>query len=55
MLAVGVMTHSIAILAFTDSSSFSLYLSIAVLIAGIVCTSVLSFLITARKKFIMDS
>jgi len=38
-IAVGVMTTFIALLAFTDSSSFSLYLSIAVLISGIVCTS----------------
>ena len=38
-MAVGVMTTFIALLAFTDSSSFSLYLSIAVLIAGVVCTS----------------
>jgi len=38
-ISVGVMTTFIALLAFTDSSSFSFYLSIAVLIAGIVCTS----------------
>lgn len=38
-ISVGVMTTFLALLAFTDSSSFSLYLSIAVLIAGIVCTS----------------
>ena len=38
-IAVGVMVTFIALLAFTDSSSFSFYLSIAVLIAGIVCTS----------------
>ena len=38
-IAVGVMATFISLLAFTDSSSFSLYLSIAVLIAGIVCTS----------------
>src|SRR6187431_393930 len=38
-IAVGVMTTFVALLAFTDSSSFSFYLSIAVLIAGIVCTS----------------
>jgi len=38
-IAVGVMTTFIALLAFTDSSSFSLYLSIAVLLSGIVCTS----------------
>ena len=38
-IAVGVMTTFIALLAFTDSSSFSLYLSIAVLLSGMVCTS----------------
>jgi hypothetical protein len=38
-IAVGVMTTFIALLALTDSSSFSLYLSIAILISGIVCTS----------------
>src|SRR6186997_666841 len=38
-IAVGVMTTFVALLAFSDSSSFSFYLSIAVLIAGIVCTS----------------
>ena len=38
-IAVGVMTTFIALLAFTDSSSFSLYLSIAVLLSGVVCTS----------------
>jgi hypothetical protein len=38
-ISVGVMTTFVALLAFTDSSSFSFYLSIAVLIAGIVCTS----------------
>ena len=38
-IAVGVMATFIALLAFTDSSSFSLYLSIAILISGIVCTS----------------
>ena len=38
-IAVGVMATFLALLAFTDSSSFSLYLSIAVLIAGVVCTS----------------
>ena len=38
-IAVGVMATFFALLAFTDSSSFSLYLSIAFLIAGIVCTS----------------
>ena len=38
-IAVGVMATFLALLAFTDSSSFSLYLSIGVLIAGVVCTS----------------
>ena len=38
-ISAGVMTTFIALLAFTDSSSFSLYLAIAVLISGIVCTS----------------
>ena len=38
-ISVGVMTTFITLLAFSDSSSFSFYLSIAVLIAGIVCTS----------------
>ena len=38
-IAVGVMTTFMALLALTDSSSFSFYLSISVLIAGIVCTS----------------
>ena len=38
-ITVGVMTTFVALLAFSDSSSFSFYLSIAVLIAGIVCTS----------------
>ena len=38
-ISVGVMTTFVALMAFTDSSSFSFYLSIAVLIAGIVCTS----------------
>ena len=38
-ISVGVMSTFIALLAFTDSSSFSLYLAIAVLISGIVCTS----------------
>ena len=38
-IAVGVMVTFIALLALTDSSSFSFYLSIAVLIAGIVFTS----------------
>ena len=39
VISVGVMTTFVALLAFSDSSSFSFYLSIAVLIAGIVCTS----------------
>jgi len=38
-ISAGVMSTFIALLAFTDSSSFSLYLSIAILISGIVCTS----------------
>ena len=38
-ISVGVMSTFMALLAFTDSSSFSLYLSIAVLISGIVCTA----------------
>jgi len=38
-ISVGVMTTFVALLAFSDSSSFSFYLSITVLIAGIVCTS----------------
>ena len=38
-ISVGVMTTFMALLALTDSSSFSFYLSISVLIAGIVCTS----------------
>ncbi len=38
-ISVGVMTTFVALLAFSDSSSFSFYLSIALLIAGIVCTS----------------
>jgi len=38
-ISVGVMSTFIALMAFTDSSSFSLYLAITVLIAGIVCTS----------------
>jgi len=38
-ISAGVMSTFIALLAFTDSSSFSLYLAIAVLISGIVCTS----------------
>jgi hypothetical protein len=38
-IAVGVMTTFMALLAFNDSSNFSLYLSISVLLSGIVCTS----------------
>lgn len=38
-IAMGVMTTFIALLAFTDSVSYSFYLSMAILIAGIVCTA----------------
>ena len=38
-ISVGVMVTFIALIAFTDSSSFSFYLSFAILITGIVCTS----------------
>ena len=38
-IAVGVASTFVALLAFTDSISYSLYLAIGVLIAGIVCTS----------------
>jgi hypothetical protein len=38
-IAVGVMTTFIALLAFSDSISYSFYLSVAILISGIVCTS----------------
>ena len=38
-ISAGVMCTFMALLAITDSSSFSLPLSIAVLIAGLVCTS----------------
>ena len=38
-IAVGAMTTFIALLAYTDSISYSFYLSIAILISGIVCTS----------------
>jgi len=38
-IAMGVMTTFVALLAFTDSISYSFYLSIAILVAGIVCTS----------------
>ncbi len=38
-IAVGVMCTFIALLGFTDTVSYSFYLSVAVLIAGVVCTS----------------
>jgi hypothetical protein len=38
-IAVGVMTTFIAILAFYETVNFSLYLTIALLISGLVCTS----------------
>jgi hypothetical protein len=38
-IAVGVMTTFIALLAFNESISMTFYLSIAVLISGLVCTS----------------
>jgi hypothetical protein len=38
-IAMGVMTTFIALVAYTDSVNLSLYLAIAVLISGIVCTS----------------
>jgi hypothetical protein len=38
-IAMGVMTTFIALLAFTDTVSYSFYLCIAILIAGVVCTS----------------
>ena len=38
-ISVGVMSTFVALLAFTDSNSYSLYLTIAVILAGIVCTS----------------
>ena len=38
-IAVGVASTFIALLAFTDSISYSFYLTIAMLIAGVVCTS----------------
>ena len=38
-IAMGVMTTFVALLAFTDSSSYSLYLAITLLLSGIVCTS----------------
>jgi hypothetical protein len=38
-IAIGVMTAFIAILAFNETINLSFYLSIALFIAGIVCTS----------------
>ena len=38
-IAVGVMTTFVALLAFSDSISYSFYLSIAILVSGLVCTS----------------
>ena len=38
-IAVGVMCTFIALLAFNDTISYSFYLSVAILISGIVCTS----------------
>jgi hypothetical protein len=38
-IAMGVMSTFVALLAFNESISFSLYLSIAILISGVVCTS----------------
>jgi len=38
-ISAGVMSTFVALLAFTDSNSFSLYLAIAVLLSGIICTS----------------
>lgn len=38
-IAMGVMSTFIALLAFSDSISFSFYLSITILISGIVCTA----------------
>ena len=38
-IAVGAMTTFIALLAYTDSINYSFYLSIAILISGIVCTA----------------
>ena len=38
-IAVGVMSTFIALLAFTDTISYSFYLSFAILISGVVCTS----------------
>ena len=38
-IAVGVMCTFIALMAFADTISYSFYLSIAILISGVVCTS----------------
>ena len=38
-ISAGVMSTFVALLAFTDSSSFSLYLAVGLLISGVVCTS----------------
>lgn len=38
-IAVGVMSTFIALIAFSDSTNFSLYLSAAIVISGIVCTA----------------
>jgi hypothetical protein len=38
-IAVGVMSTFIALLAFNDSTNLSLYLAVAILIAGVVCTA----------------
>ena len=38
-IAMGVMCTFTALLAFSDSISYSFYLSVAILVAGIVCTS----------------
>ena len=38
-IAVGVMSTFIALMAFTDTVSYSFYLSFAILISGVVCTS----------------
>ena len=38
-IAVGVMSTFMALLAYTDSANLSLYLSVAVIIAGLVCTA----------------
>lgn len=38
-IAVGVMGTFIALLAFNDSTNLSLYLAVAILIAGVVCTA----------------